>query len=56
MRATLTGHAQPVREIESRLHEIPGLYLAGNAYYGIGIPDCARMGKQAAERLAEKQI
>jgi oxygen-dependent protoporphyrinogen oxidase len=51
-----TGHAQRVREIESRLCEIPGLYLAGNAYYGIGIPDCVRMGKQAAERIAGKKI
>ena len=29
--------------------QLPGLHLAGNAYDGIGIPDCIRMGKQAAE-------
>jgi oxygen-dependent protoporphyrinogen oxidase len=30
---------------------LPGLYVAGNAYQGIGIPDCIRMGKAAAERI-----
>ena len=28
-----------------------GLHLAGNAYEGIGIPDCIRMGRRAAERI-----
>jgi len=38
-----------VQAIQSRVAEIPGLYLAGNAYTGIGIPDCVRSAKQAAE-------
>jgi oxygen-dependent protoporphyrinogen oxidase len=45
------GHPQRLAEIERRVLEIPGLHLAGNAYRGIGIPDCIRMGKQAAERI-----
>ena len=45
------GHPDRVVEVESRLSEIPGLHVAGNAYRGIGIPDCIRMGKQAAERI-----
>ena len=45
------GHEARVREIDSRLGSHPGLHLAGNAYYGIGIPDCVRMGKQAAEKI-----
>jgi oxygen-dependent protoporphyrinogen oxidase len=32
---------------------IPGLYLAGNAYTGIGIPDCIRMGKAAADAIVK---
>jgi oxygen-dependent protoporphyrinogen oxidase len=43
------GHAWRVEEIESRVSKIPGIYLAGNAYRGIGIPDCVRSGKKAAE-------
>lgn len=46
------GHQQRLAQIEQRLEQIPGLYLAGNAYYGIGIPDCIRMGKEAAGRIA----
>ena len=45
------GHKQRVEAIETRLAAIPGVYVAGNAYTGIGVPDCARMGKQAAERI-----
>jgi oxygen-dependent protoporphyrinogen oxidase len=45
------GHRKRVEAIEARLRAIPGLYVAGNAYHGIGVPDCARMGKQAAEKV-----
>jgi oxygen-dependent protoporphyrinogen oxidase len=45
------GHGQRVEELEARVAGIPGLHLAGNAYSGIGIPDCIRMGKQAAQRI-----
>jgi oxygen-dependent protoporphyrinogen oxidase len=46
------GHRDRVAQIEARAAALPGLHLAGNAYTGIGIPDCVRMGKQAAERIA----
>ncbi len=45
------GHEQRVQRIESILNGIPGLHLAGNAYYGIGIPDCIKMGKEAAAKI-----
>ncbi len=45
------GHAERIARIESRLKQLPGLHLAGNAYHGIGIPDCVRMGKQAADAI-----
>ena len=43
------GHADLVAGIESRTTRLPGLYLAGNAYHGVGIPMCIRSGEQAAE-------
>jgi oxygen-dependent protoporphyrinogen oxidase len=48
------GHAGRIAELESRMASLHGLYLAGNAYHGIGVPDCVRMGKQAAERIANE--
>jgi oxygen-dependent protoporphyrinogen oxidase len=45
------GHERRVSAIEVRLRLHQGLHLAGNAYHGIGIPDCIRMGRQVAESL-----
>jgi oxygen-dependent protoporphyrinogen oxidase len=44
------GHAERVRTIQRALEELPGIYLAGNAYSGIGISDCIRTGRAAAQR------
>jgi len=43
------GHQQRVEEIRTRAAAIPGLHLAGNAYDGIGIPDCIQAGRAAAK-------
>ena len=45
------GHPAREAELEARVAQIPGLHDAGNAYQGIGIPDCIRMGKTAAEKI-----
>jgi len=42
------GHAARLRVIAARLGEHPGLYLAGNAYSGIGISDVIRTAEAAA--------
>jgi hypothetical protein len=47
------GHPARQAELEARLAQIPGLYVAGNAYQGIGIPDCIRMGRAAAEKILD---
>lgn len=44
------GHAARVAEVNALARDA-GLLLAGNAYTGIGIPDCIRMGKVAAESI-----
>jgi oxygen-dependent protoporphyrinogen oxidase len=41
------GHLDRVAGLDALLP--PGLYLAGSAYRGVGIPDCVRQGQQAAE-------
>lgn len=45
------GHEKRVARIEELAAAIPGLYLAGNAYHGIGIPDCVRMSQEAAAKI-----
>lgn len=45
------GHSKRIQEIRARAAAIPGLYLAGNAYEGIGIPDCIRTGRAAARAI-----
>jgi oxygen-dependent protoporphyrinogen oxidase len=45
------GHQERIARINTRAAALPGLRLAGNAYDGIGIPDCIRLGRQAAKEL-----
>jgi protoporphyrinogen/coproporphyrinogen III oxidase len=45
------GHQEKMERIRARVAELPDLWLAGNAYDGIGIPDCIRLGRQAAKEL-----
>src|SRR5271166_6242782 len=47
------GHLDRLERIERLRRELPGLALAGNAYRGIGVPDCVRSGRDAAKLLAE---
>jgi oxygen-dependent protoporphyrinogen oxidase len=47
------GHANRVKQIEGRAAALPNLFLAGNAYSGIGVPDCIRTGRLAAEAVAK---
>ena len=46
------GHEKRIARIERLVGQIPGLHLAGNAYHGIGIPDCVRMGQEAAIKIS----
>lgn len=45
------GHPDLVGRIAERVRKHPGLALAGNAYGGIGIPDCIHSGESAAEAI-----
>ena len=48
--AQYTWATERVKEIQTRAAAIPGLHLAGNAYEGIGIPDCIRTGRTRPRR------
>ena len=46
------GHKARMGRVNARLAALPGLHLVGNAYDGIGVPDCIRLGRRAARELA----
>jgi protoporphyrinogen/coproporphyrinogen III oxidase len=45
------GHLERIQLVRDRVAAQPGLALAGNAYQGIGVPDCIRTGQEAAESV-----
>lgn len=47
------GHPDRLERIQKHLYNHPGLALAGNGYFGIGIPDCIHSGELAVERLLQ---
>jgi oxygen-dependent protoporphyrinogen oxidase len=48
------GHLARVARIGERTRSLPGLHLAGNAYGGVGLPDCIASGEHAAEVLSSQ--
>ena len=52
----LVGHVDRVRTIRGLASAAPGLELIGNAYDGVGIPQCVRGAKQAVLRQAARYL
>jgi oxygen-dependent protoporphyrinogen oxidase len=46
------GHLERIERIGETLKRIQNLSIAGNFYKGIGVPDCIRTGKEAAQHMA----
>jgi protoporphyrinogen/coproporphyrinogen III oxidase len=49
------GHLRRLEVIRRQLEKMPTLALAGNAYGGIGVPDCIRSGREAARKILAKK-
>jgi oxygen-dependent protoporphyrinogen oxidase len=47
------GHAQRQEKITERIKKHNGLQLIGNHLYGIGVKDCIRNGKRAADQILD---
>ena len=47
------GHLQLVDGIERKLKDYPGLYLTGNAYRGVGIPDCIHHAEETVNEMVK---
>lgn len=50
------GHVERMARIDALVAGHPGLALAGNAYRGVGIPDCIHSGELAAEMIGERVL
>ncbi len=48
------GHLDKVAAIERETKNFSGLHLIGNAYRGVGIPDCIFYAERAAEEIANQ--
>ncbi len=45
------GHLERIARIEQLASRLPNLALAGNAYHGVGIPQCIASAESAADQL-----
>jgi len=50
------GHLDRLDRIERLRQQLPGLALAGNAYRGIGVPDCVKSGQDAVRAVVSRSI
>jgi protoporphyrinogen/coproporphyrinogen III oxidase len=50
----LLGHGQKVQAIMESVKQQEGLYLTGNAFYGVGVNDCVREAKRTANAVVGK--
>jgi protoporphyrinogen/coproporphyrinogen III oxidase len=49
------GHLARLEALHARVDALPRFALAGNAYRGVGIPQCVRSGKVAAKKVLAAQ-
>lgn len=47
----IPGHSARLAELDLRLEKIPGLFLTGNAFFGVGINDCVNASNQISDKV-----
>ena len=47
------GHCERLAAIESELDRLGGIYVTGNAYYGIGLNDCVKQSHQVVSQILQ---
>jgi len=47
------GHARRVAATRERLEALPGLFLTGNGFFGVGLNDCVNASNQVGERVVD---
>jgi len=46
-----SGHGGKLAALSERLEQLPGLFVTGNAFYGVGLNDCVHASNQVAQRV-----
>jgi protoporphyrinogen/coproporphyrinogen III oxidase len=46
-----TGHLERVAGMEKIIASMPGFHIIGNSFHGIGVPDCIKSARMAAEQI-----
>jgi oxygen-dependent protoporphyrinogen oxidase len=49
----LSGHARRLAAIDAALHNHAGLFVTGNAFYGVGLNDCVHAANRAAAAVVK---
>ena len=47
------GHGKRLLALDERLGGTPGLFLTGNAFFGVGLNDCVNAARQVAQRVVD---
>jgi oxygen-dependent protoporphyrinogen oxidase len=48
------GHLDRVTQIETQVAQaLPGLYLTGSSFRGVGLPDCIHQAEQTVEQITQ---
>ncbi|MCF6178115.1 MAG: protoporphyrinogen oxidase, partial [Geopsychrobacter sp.] len=45
------GHGERLAALNERIDKVPGLFLTGNAFFGVGINDCVNASNLMAEKV-----
>jgi oxygen-dependent protoporphyrinogen oxidase len=48
------GHLERMAELDALVKQLPGLWLLGNAYRGVGLPDLVRDARAASRELSQQ--
>ncbi len=49
----VVGHRARLQSLNETVADRRGLHLVGNAYEGVGVPDCVRLARVAASKIAD---
>ena len=47
------GHGEKLAKLDEALQSLPGIFLVGAAYRGVGLPDCVRQGQMISEKIVK---